>query len=354
MSDQKPKSNVTLFELVGKSTLKVPKNAGALKIPSWWSSKTNPPTVTIAGQPKAAEDESVEEGAQEVGPPTGTVESSTPATTEMKTDKENSGTEAQRGSKIPVRTQGARPVEKRPSSALLTAGLTPTAAPRQPGRVFAPQSFDPGRLARKQAGQPRVPMFATVAGILFICLVILVGILLMRRPGVEATVTTPSRTAVAIQNPAPPPVPIRQPRANLNQPDKTAGAPAAGGPAQQPAPSPTPVPTLKIVPGHVLAAGQVKREADYWYLVICSAPSERIAAANAQFVVDHGMSDVTIEQRSNGMFSVISAQGFGKIDADAEALRKFVIEVGKQHPDFKKQKRSVYWDAYYRKVQRTN
>src|SRR5438094_1314908 len=43
MAINKRKDAAALFELIDKSTLKVPKNAGALKIPSWWSSKTNPP-----------------------------------------------------------------------------------------------------------------------------------------------------------------------------------------------------------------------------------------------------------------------------------------------------------------------
>ena len=43
MSTNKRKEAAALFELIGKSTLKVPKNAGALKIPNWWSSKSNPP-----------------------------------------------------------------------------------------------------------------------------------------------------------------------------------------------------------------------------------------------------------------------------------------------------------------------
>ena len=45
MATNKRKDSAALFELIDKSTLKVPKNSGSLKIPSWWSSKTNPPTV---------------------------------------------------------------------------------------------------------------------------------------------------------------------------------------------------------------------------------------------------------------------------------------------------------------------
>ncbi|MGN6368387.1 MAG: hypothetical protein ACTHN5_09020, partial [Phycisphaerae bacterium] len=41
MSTNKRKEAAALFELLDKSTLKVPKG-GSLKIPAWWSSKTNP------------------------------------------------------------------------------------------------------------------------------------------------------------------------------------------------------------------------------------------------------------------------------------------------------------------------
>jgi hypothetical protein len=55
MATNKRKEAAALFELIDKSTLKVPKNAGALKIPSWWSSKTNPtpaaPAVPAAPKP---------------------------------------------------------------------------------------------------------------------------------------------------------------------------------------------------------------------------------------------------------------------------------------------------------------
>ena len=48
MSTNKRKESAALFELLDKKlTLKVPKSAGSLKIPSWWSSKTNPAPVAL-------------------------------------------------------------------------------------------------------------------------------------------------------------------------------------------------------------------------------------------------------------------------------------------------------------------
>ena len=47
MATNKRKDAAALFELIDKSTLKVPKGAGSLKIPSWWSSKTN---QVVSGQ----------------------------------------------------------------------------------------------------------------------------------------------------------------------------------------------------------------------------------------------------------------------------------------------------------------
>ena len=121
-----------------------------------------------------------------------------------------------------------------------------------------------------------------------------------------------------------------------------------------PAPPPPRADTQPIIPGKVLAATDVPRTASLYYLVIVSTPTARVAAANAQFLVEHGMSDVTVEQNANGWYWVISAQGFAKLsDPQADALRKLVIEIGKQHPDSRRQRRSVYHDAYYRKVSRT-
>ena len=40
MATNKRKDAAALFELIDKSTLKVPKNAGSLKIPRWWSSQS--------------------------------------------------------------------------------------------------------------------------------------------------------------------------------------------------------------------------------------------------------------------------------------------------------------------------
>jgi hypothetical protein len=54
MATNKRKDAAALFELIDKSTLKVPKNAGALKIPSWWSSKTNPTPMPPAPPPRPA------------------------------------------------------------------------------------------------------------------------------------------------------------------------------------------------------------------------------------------------------------------------------------------------------------
>lgn len=42
MATNKNKDSAALFELIGKSTLKVPKG-GSLKIPAWWSSRSNEP-----------------------------------------------------------------------------------------------------------------------------------------------------------------------------------------------------------------------------------------------------------------------------------------------------------------------
>ncbi|MCL2647359.1 MAG: hypothetical protein FWD61_10215, partial [Phycisphaerales bacterium] len=52
MATNKRKDAAALFELIDKSTLKVPKGGGggSLKIPSWWSSKSNDPSEEGKGE----------------------------------------------------------------------------------------------------------------------------------------------------------------------------------------------------------------------------------------------------------------------------------------------------------------
>src|SRR3954464_5804487 len=70
MAINKRKDAAALFELLDNSTLKVPKNAGSLKIPSWWSSKTNPASTDIPDDmPDAAYEHAGSETATAVAPP---------------------------------------------------------------------------------------------------------------------------------------------------------------------------------------------------------------------------------------------------------------------------------------------
>jgi hypothetical protein len=79
MATNKRKEAAALFELIDKSTLKVPKQAGSLKIPAWWSSKSNPaapaPSTPNPGTPTSSARAAVarqqameEETAAEIGP----------------------------------------------------------------------------------------------------------------------------------------------------------------------------------------------------------------------------------------------------------------------------------------------
>jgi len=56
MATNKRKEAAALFELIDKSTLKVPKAGGSLKIPGWWSNKTNPSNKEVAAQDATALD----------------------------------------------------------------------------------------------------------------------------------------------------------------------------------------------------------------------------------------------------------------------------------------------------------
>jgi hypothetical protein len=79
MATNKRKDSAALFELIDKSTLKVPKNAsGSLKIPSWWSTKGNPAAKSNATPALADTDKSTPSAASTTAVPGSTSAPTTP------------------------------------------------------------------------------------------------------------------------------------------------------------------------------------------------------------------------------------------------------------------------------------
>lgn len=400
MATNKRKDAAALFELIDKSTLKVPKNAGALKIPSWWSSKTNPPAPDAPSLTPAASSPPAPIASAPAAPPvpeppvtppapvarttpvaapTSPRVSSAPSaeTPQMRPAPSvrppvNTGAETA-AAPLPTEPLAPRPteptdeaeLEPMPNMATASPSIRPpgrpvtghaaasSGAPRQPVGVFAPQTYDPTRLARRPTVFGRAPIWLLAAGTAGGCVVIVLAVLLLRGCQRSTPQGSNSNTSVTIRNPGGTP-PAPRPTVNGGQPQPVQPQPIQPQPTQPPA-LPPPPEQRTTKPGRVVPATEVTRVPGLNYLVICSTPSERVAIANAQFLVEHGMSDITIERKSDGGFTIISVQGFAKLtDPQAESLRKLVVSIGREHPDAKKRGRSVYWDAYYRKVQRAN
>jgi hypothetical protein len=153
MATNKRKDSAALFELIDKSTLKVPKNAtGSLKIPSWWSSKGNP-----------------------------AVKSTVPAALPV-TEKPAAAT----GSTPP------RPTVSTPAEAAPRPTLTPAKAP-----VYAPP---PGVVSRPSRASyvpgTNIPIWAAVIGGLAAAIIIVGAIWVATHQTPAPATTTPDGTLV--------------------------------------------------------------------------------------------------------------------------------------------------------------
>jgi hypothetical protein len=112
-------------------------------------------------------------------------------------------------------------------------------------------------------------------------------------------------------------------------------------------------PGTPIVPGpvtpspvrgqaRVYQAGEAQRSSDLVYLIIAQTPELKIAERNANKLAESGV-DVSIEHMRGGLYGLVSVQGF-RTSAEGEALRKKVIEVGRQFPG------KGWGDAYFTRV----
>lgn len=311
MATNKRKDAAALFELLDKSTLRVPKNAtGALKIPSWWSSKTNPPSKSSAGVAAVASATGV------AAPEKAVTAQPAPA---------QAAISAKPGTDTPPSIRPAAVAPVRPGGASTPGGSTlPT-----PARVYAPQTVNPATLNR--AGRPRylpgtqVPIWvAALGGIAALAIIVAVLWSAMHAhsaglPGSEAPpdLGVPGRTIPSITT--------YDPRRD--------GAPEANPPA-----------------GRVLPS-QSDRDPNLYYLVIERYPRQDIAEKAAKFMADHGV-DVSIES-SRGYFWLISGKAFAKMSApDAQAFQRKVIEIGRE--PFEGRKRKLFNSAYFTHVTRAN
>jgi hypothetical protein len=389
MATNKRKDAAALFELIDKSTLKVPKGAGSLKIPSWWSSKTNPPPQ--ASQPGAA----VPQSASRVGPG---IEDETGGAPEAATGKA-AGTGGVNGA---AEHQTTQPRLFQPPPANAAAGVSPSIRPPGPGgterhlpaergagsetarvaeanslkeqagaaaaaavadqreeaaqeghyaglgsgkRVFAPQTMSQGMARRDWNSSSKLRLARTpgwvlgAAAIGAALLLLLIVWALWPHKAVEKAASSTGGPSAAGGS-------TYTSRSNGASQGSAANNSAAKQAVQQTANN---VPPAK---GQVYKGGTVNRSPELYYIWIASTPTEKIAQKNAEFLAAHGI-DVSIEilelkKTKSFLYVIISVNGFSTNEA-AEPYRAKIVQIGHLTDDYRKTKRA--WDdAVPRKV----
>ena len=410
MATNKHKDAAALFELIDKSTLKVPKGAGALKIPSWWSSKTNPATATLSPSPVAktpavrpvmltapaapetpapsyaptplfahgdiptgqeAPAKSIVPTAPAIAPPA-TPLTSVPATpTTSATPQPNSEFRIQ-NSELPAPAPVApkiTPVATAPAAPTFRPPAKPAAAPIRPIAaaatpkpigVFAPATMDPNAASRRSnmANQKqallRTPVWAVIGLATIAALILGLGIYLL--PHKSSTDLPP-----LLQDSRGPILGAHTVHDDTPGTRIAESAPAPTHPDTPIAKTPDPAPTPAPEAGQVMDEKDVQRSANLRYLIIASHPYSQpdIAKRNAKFLADHGVSVALAPQKPSAKTGLpttillISVEGFPGMTDAAEAFRKKVVEIGKLHPDFKRNHNNSVWnDAYFSTVKR--
>ncbi len=382
MATNKRKDAAALFELIDKSTLKVPKHAGALKIPDWWSSKNNPVATADVGKGTASESAIpeaksavVQNGPALPGdaatpaasqprlfepPPPGTVPSISPS---IRPPVSATPASASNGTTRPSVLSPASS-----SHAGSSAGGPPT-SPRETSsnmsaergaRLFAPQTMDQSNRPRQAwAGQhkrrmARAPKWAVLGGLaLAVLLIALVALGIWYARG-RASTNSGGRSAPqqetqnAGDGMGSAAVPLLPPSGGRPTMPMPASPAAQGGSDQTPV---SPEPDVPPVAGKVYGPRTVTRAPELYYVVISSTPAASVAQKNAEFLAAHGI-DVSIEivagpgggGANTRWFKIISVQGFPSVVA-GEPYRKRIVLIGHQHPDFHNHKK-VWDDAF--------
>lgn len=438
MAINKRKDAAALFELIDKSTLKVPKNAGQLKIPSWWSSRNNPPAAAAALPEEGLGATEMAAKSAPVSPPkapsklpdsTAKAPESTPrapAKPQARTADQpavavapveaanevadgpvaqqrlfdpfahpenspsirppvngagaavaaaavpaarNTGAAVVDGASSPALAPAAAPaiapaiaptprvkLEPKKEPAKPSAAPPPTQPHRLPIGVFAPRTMDPATISRRNwVGQQKTkfahtPLWA-LAGAVGAVVVVIILVIYLAWPRHAATSSTRGAGGGYSVGLPPPRLNPRLERVSGGGLGTIAAPVGAGGLGLGQGIHPLetgPAPAAEA--GKVYGPGEVPRTAELVYLVIATSPSEEVAQYNAAFLADHGVS-VSIEKTKKGYYTIISVQGYPKQNDAAEAFRKnVVLEIGRQHRDYRKNKKDVWADAYYAKV----
>jgi hypothetical protein len=331
MATNKRKEAAALFELIDKSTLKVPKAGGSLKIPGWWSNKTNPSNKEAAARgaaggvvaaPKAGGGEAEESAdsaagtatAQEpplqarlfepppanvtppsspsIRPPKGPLAAVVADPVKVSAHASDTASAAEPTAKSVAASSPERTGAARRSEAVSAVAARSGAAGSPAPQVLVPPTMDPGRktwVPPRPRTSSRVPLWALVTGGA-VLLIIVCGVALLIKSWGKST------------------------------PVNTSTAPQAH------------------------EGGTVARSANLYYVVVYttpagnSKPTESAAYKNARFLEEHGV-DVSIERvdqpvggagnRTEGWYWVVTVKGFATA-TEAKPFRDAIVKIGDQ------------------------
>lgn len=412
MATNKRKDAAALFELIEKSTLKVPKGgSGSLKIPSWWSSKVNPPTEPTHPQENNTQAQSApaapapkfpepltpdvdpfeklrsEHAARPVPndptvkPPKETLPVDLPPTpqneikegqNELNWDElplpapddpdpevaaeatpDSAKTESKPAvppvaSSVPSSTYGH-------SNHGTSAGhghVSHSASVRAPSSAYRPPVAVPPT-TRMAAPSYTSSYAASRAGQKQNFVIMMLESPLWVKASFYMAIIALIFLIVALLTPSKTQKPSAPPLASANN-NVTQSL------DKSPMPSVIPDPPAPTRTGRFVPANTVQRKSDKFYLVIWSVRSQNIANDIAKFAAENGVDDVTVERHQDrggdgriyNNFKIISVEGVSKLDREAEAMRMRIVEVGRKHPESKSFHKGIFDDAYFAKVTR--
>jgi hypothetical protein len=371
MATNKRKDAAALFELIDKSTLKVPKNAGSLKIPRWWSSPSATPNAPAAPA-KPARTKSA--GAAEAGT-AAVAESAAPAVESLSTTTPEA---AQTATPVGERESGEQPVQHRlfdpppahvmpetppsirpPSAGVEALSGTPKAPPELPVVSPAEEPADAQPATARDSGPAAAPLAAA--------------------PAPDPPARTPAAEPVKVLIPSASPRTSMPPTFARNRPAWTprpgafarmspwamlAGLAvvavvvagivlATRHPGKNGRPATTTGPEVSgatgpsmargggggaVVPrGLIYGPGEYQHFPDRYYIVICQTPSQKAAQEYANLLADRGISlSIELTQKSETsplMYTLVSAFDFPTNTAAARAVTEIKKAGDKMSPN---------------------
>lgn len=338
MSTHEPRKDAAaLFEVVEKSTLKLPKSTPAVEVPSWWSSKTNPPAAANATVGERLPTQGIH-----TPPPMADKPAATPPGAASV-------------------TRFARPAEPAPVAA---PGAPSTPAPRL---HVKPKTYE--RLARGgdehynpasssshasamvnrpdfiKRLMPGAPMWAVyvMAGAAVVVPIVLIALAMM----IGKYATRPATTQPMIQpdyqntrnNNVPPP-PVVNNNTVTNPPVVNNNTTVTNPPVQ---------------PGKVYTGAQIQRDPNLNYLVIASVATQEQGQTLGEFIAQRGVSVAVEKSNTRNLYYVASVDGFAnKSSAEARDFKQRVVNIGIEHPEYRRRGRNPWGDAYFTYLRRGN